>query len=146
MVIGSRAETEVVWNERMHSVHGNKLFGMGKRSRVVIGRGARSPTNDFVGGETPKEIRQPLTLKPPPLCTHRSLCRRMANKCRCPLDSVDLCHQRHVDKPCAIKQIIVGPGWKLRLEAITDRIVLPSKQCGHHSQTDPPARHLRQFS
>ena len=105
----------------------------------MIRRGARGSADDFVVRETTEEVRQPLTLQSPPFVAHRGLGCRMTDNRRSPLNGMNFCHQSHVDKPGPVEQVVVGPGWKLSLEAIANRIVFQGEQYGHHSQANPPA-------
>ena len=58
-----------------------------------------------------------------------------------PFDRVNLCYQGCIDEPRTLKDVVVRPVWVLGAQAVADGIVFQRKQCLHHLQTQPPARH-----
>jgi hypothetical protein len=143
VVVGRRAEVEVVRYEGVHPVDGDELFRDGVGNPEMVPGRAGDTADHFAAADPSEEPVDPLARHAPPLGPHADLQGGMAEDGGGPFDRVDLREQGRVDEPGVVEEIVIRPGGVLGAQAVADGVVLQHKERLHEGQADPEARLLR---
>ena len=103
----------------------------------MVGRRAGDPAHDVVGRAPAEQLVEPLALEAPPVGAQREHRRRVRDDGRRPVDGVDLRHQRRVDEPGLVVEILVVELGVLRVQVLADRVVLAHEQRVEQREADP---------
>lgn len=91
----------------MHPVDRYEFFGEAVRDTIVIDARAGNSRDDLVIlGYSPQKLGELLSNNTPPVCIHAELEDWVRKNGRRPLNSVNLGHQRAVDKASLIKDLV----------------------------------------
>ena len=104
----------------------------------MVRRRAGDAAEHLARAEPAEPTAEPLAGDAPPVGAHRDPRRRVGEDRRGPLDGVDLRHQRGVDQPRLVEQLVVATrSGMLAAQPVADRVVLEHEQRVQERQADP---------
>lgn len=99
--------SELTWNQRVHAVHRDELFGQRVGNTLVVHTRAWDSADGFTGLRDASDcLGQRLADDTPPICMHSNLQSRVSEDGWGPFHCVDLCHESTVDNACLVEDLI----------------------------------------